>query len=326
MEHKDMEKAFLQCLYQYPPDFDTAKELLKKGVNINAITSSDDETLLSDIIMDCEAFDPCAYCVSKDCDTCVDESPDIDTEKHYLLDIIKFCLDNGYNVNENNGRHGSEALRALCWSTYDKAILDAAKLLLDAGADPLCLDSEGDNVFGAINWKLAGCIPVNDNLEHECLFTALYDLVEASTTNSPYSGIQWCDAVYGKKIDRIYSCAATPEEAIFDFSTGENNYSNCFTSDIILECEGIPLAITHYCHAYVNPNKVPITPTQNSILSSLEGKQIKEITFSVKSVERNRTIRHGSCLQIIMDDGAVLCVQDNGDQFGEEYCARFYLK
>jgi hypothetical protein len=80
----------------------------------------------------------------------------------------------------NNGRHGAEALKALCWSTYDKAILDAAKLLLDAGADPLCLDVEGNDVLYSINWKLSGCKQERDMRQVE-LFTALYDLVESRT-------------------------------------------------------------------------------------------------------------------------------------------------
>lgn len=322
-----LEKELEKCMDQYPPDYERAKALLKEGADINAFAEFDNETLLSEIIMNCEAFDPCAYCSDRDCDNCNEDKDDEETGKHYLLEIIQFFLDNGYDVTQNDGHHGSEALRALCWSTYDKAILEAAKLLLDAGADPLCLDADGGDVFESINWILSGCIPVNDDLELECLFTALYDLIEAKTKDRPYSGILWCDAVYGKRIERIYSCAPSLDTAAFDFSTGNQKYCNCFSSDIIMECEGIPLVVTHHCHAYINPERIPkktvdLTPK----LGSLVGKVIQEIRFSVNMVEKNRQRRHGSMLEIIMDDGSTFVVRGNGDQFDEEYCARFAVE
>lgn len=327
MAYEKLEKELERCMNQYPPDFEKAKILLKEGADINAFSEFDNETLFSEVIMNCEAFDPCMYCTDRECNNCNEDKDDKEIGKHYLLEIIRFFLDNGYDVTQNDGHHGSEALHALCWSTYDKAILEAAKMLLDAGANPLCLDADGGNVFETIKWKVSGCIPVNDDLELECLFTVLYDLVEAKTKNRPYSGILWCDAVYGRRIERIYSCAPSLDAAVFDFDSGRQKYSNCFSSDIIMECEGIPLVITHRCHAYIDPEKSPQKPVDlTKILGSLVGKVIQEIQFSVNMVEKNRQRRHGSTLQIIMDDGSKFVVQDNGDQFCEEYCTRFLFR
>ena len=103
-----------------------------------------------------------------------------ETGRHYLLEIIRFFLDHGYDLTTNNGRHGAEALRALCWSTCDGAILDAAKLLLEAGADPLVRNGDGNTVLDTIRWKISGCVPVHDDREREALFTALYKLVEST--------------------------------------------------------------------------------------------------------------------------------------------------
>ena len=159
-----LSKRFRKCMDQYPPDFDEAKKLLQKGLDINLITDPDGETLLSEIIMDCEVFNPCVYCITKDCESCLVDQDDEQVGRHYLLEIIQFFLDNGYDVTMNNGRHGVEALSALCWSTYDKAILDA----------------DGNNVLYSINWKLSGCMHERDMRQVE-LFTALYDLVESRT-------------------------------------------------------------------------------------------------------------------------------------------------
>lgn len=186
MALESLEKELEKCMEQYPPAFERAKALLKEGADVNALVDSYGETLLSEIIMGCKVFDPCAYCMDRDCDHCDEDMNDEKIGKHYLLEIIRFFLDNGYDVARNDGHHGSQALRALCWSTYDKAILEAARMLLDAGADPFCLDADGWDVFESIEWKISGCVPVYDDPELERLFKALYDLVEEKTKDRPH--------------------------------------------------------------------------------------------------------------------------------------------
>ena len=51
-----------------------------------------------------------------------------------LVKAVKHFLENGYDVLAHEGRNGGLALGALCWASYDQYILDAAKVLLDAGA------------------------------------------------------------------------------------------------------------------------------------------------------------------------------------------------
>ncbi len=322
MAYGELEKELGKCMDQYPPDFDRAKELLRKGADINAMTGLDNETLLSETIMNCEAFDSCTYCISRDCDSCEGKENDEEIGKHYLIEIIKFFLENGYNTSLENGAHGGEALYALCFSTYDKYILDAAKILLDAGADPLYITDtvpEDQNVLDAVDWKYSGCLPVYGDLEQQCLFLVLYDIMEAKTKGMPYSEIHWHDAAIGKRIDRIYSCAPSDSEAVFDFSTDEHHYTNCFKDNIVLECEGIKLVLTHYCHAFVNPYIVPEHPKDLSThLGTLIGKRISKISFSLNGNQ--------SVLQVTMDDGSMLVIRDNANCRDEEYCARFSLE
>ena len=85
-----LSKSFRECMDLYPPDFDGAKKLLQEGMDINLITDPDGETLLSEVIMDCESFDPCVYCITKDCENCLVDQDDDRVGRHYLLEIIQF--------------------------------------------------------------------------------------------------------------------------------------------------------------------------------------------------------------------------------------------
>ena len=47
-----------------------------------------------------------------------------------LLKFVRLFLENGFDVNGNNGRNGALCLHELCWSTYDEYILQIAEVLL----------------------------------------------------------------------------------------------------------------------------------------------------------------------------------------------------
>lgn len=325
-----MTEEFVLSLEEYPPNFRKAKELLGKGVDIN-FEGYDDEPLISDLIMGYpvqKAMNPCMICEEYDrCDdnSCAKTKEAYDSK--YLPDVIRFFLECGYDVTKGEGRFGAEALHALCWSTYDKTMLEAAKILLSAGADPRYPVADGEDVFASINWKLCGCIPVDEDLEMECLYTAYYDIAEGKAKGLDFNKIQWWDAVVGKQIDKVISCAASQEEAVFEFTTGGHQYSDCFKSDLALVCEGITLIVTHYCHAYVNPCKVPDKPLDlQQKLGALIGCRITDIQFSLRHAVRGNTGRHGSTLKILLDNGKTFIVRDNGDQFDEEYCAWFSIE
>ena len=158
------------------------------------------------------------------------------------------------------------------------------------------------------------------------MHSVLYDIVEAKALNKPYSGIQWWDEAVGKRIDSVYSCAPSTGEALFEFVTGSHQYQDCFKEDIVLLCEGIPLRLTNYCHAYVNPYGIPDNTVDISErYHSLIGKRIQTLRFSTNLVEQNRMRSHGSVLEVVMENGTILTIRDNGDQFGEKYCARMEI-
>lgn len=243
--------------------------------------------------------------------------------------IIEFFLENGYDVMRGDGLYGALVLFSLCYSSYDKTIIDAAKILLDAGADPLFVIEDDVTPLNTVGTCTSAGIAVDNSLELECLFWVLYDILEAKTKGEPYAGIQWNDAVIGKRIDKVYSCAKPGEKAVYDVMIGENHYGNAFKDDIILECEGIPLRVTQHCHAYVNPYQLPDESDRvdlSSYMDRIIGKRIKEFRFSVNKIQRDRAVYSGSTLEIKVDDEATMVIKDNGDTIDEEYCAYFQIK
>lgn len=312
MSFGPLETQLQEAAGAYPPDFETMERLLGEGADINACT--DEETLLSEVI--------CGY-------------PEMaggeeveQRDGRYLPEVVRFFVEHGYEVRRRDGAHGGQALMALSWASYDRYILDAAKILLDAGADPLYREDD-QSVLEWIGMKTSAAIPVDDSLEQECLFWVLYDLLEAKSKGEPYQEIDWCDVAVGRRIERIYSAAETPEMAVFQFTTENRSYLNCFKSNLVFVCEGILLSVTQYCHAYVNPYQLPSAETSPDLsgpLGMLIGRRIERIGFETFCKEEKNVRSHRSELRIWLDDGSCFQVSDNGDCPGEEYCAMFQVR
>ena len=90
---------------KYPIDWTTFDDTLKSLTDINVFDEKYEETILSEYITDGEFY-----------------------KRGEILPIaIRHFLENGYDVYANEGRNGGLALSALCWSSYDRNILEAAK-------------------------------------------------------------------------------------------------------------------------------------------------------------------------------------------------------
>ncbi len=316
MEMAQLKMKFHKCMEACPPDLDAADQILAQGLDINERGSSEGESLLSDIMF-CyplnTAIEICGNCAGYACDNCAYNRDRYDGR--YLPAVVRFFLEKGYDVHRAGGKYGAYALKNLCCASADPYILDAAKLLLDAGADPRCvIDAQNQenvlDIVDSVTWT-------GEGLERECLLFVLHEIMEAKAMGLPYAGYAWADAVIGKRIDRVFSCASTRERAVFDFETGGKRYRNCFREDMILVCEGAVLAVNRYCHAYVRSCGIPAESVDLSdVLGGLIGKRIAQIQF----------LQEADCtLVILLDDGSRFLVMDNAGQASEEYCARILI-
>ena len=119
-------------------EWNTFEAVLSSVEDINMFDNDYEETILSDLI--------------GNYDLCYNGS--------LIPDIIRSFIKHGYDVHANDGINGGLCLSQLCWSSYDKYILDAAKVLLDAGApiDYASADDDPDDDefkcdLGIITWK-----------------------------------------------------------------------------------------------------------------------------------------------------------------------------
>lgn len=156
-----LEQQLIEEGKRIPPVFDKMKSLIEDGADVNSLSddlADENETPLSLIIQ--------GY--SQDY---------IDGDGRYLADVCRFFLENGYQVQANQGGHGGMCLLNLSWASYDHYVLDAAEVLLAAGADPLYVTDDGISVLGWIASKIGKSYLCKDDDDAK-LFKKLYDLIK----------------------------------------------------------------------------------------------------------------------------------------------------
>ena len=137
----ELEDRLIALFLSGPPDFAAAQALVDAGADLNARGADPEENMLS-LILDpywwegpeevcggCEHRGGCAsgwHCRGKN------PGPG-----WAMLQIIRFFLDNGFDVTARGGQQGAECLQALTRSAFDRSVLTATRMLLDAGARDL---------------------------------------------------------------------------------------------------------------------------------------------------------------------------------------------
>ena len=114
-----------------PIDWDSFDSVLKGLEDINACEGQYNETVLSEFLMEGNLY----------------------YRGDILVDIVRRFIYCGYDVSANGGINGGLALKSLCWSSYDQYILDAAKVLMNAGATVnyrTCDDDPNDKSEGLL--------------------------------------------------------------------------------------------------------------------------------------------------------------------------------
>ena len=124
-----LSQEFIDALHSPTPDFGKARDLLQQGVDINTGAPEDYSTLLTESI---------AFLIDDYGETATPEDLG-----NALVSIVRFFLENGYDVSRCDRKYGALALWQLMFSIETDHILEAAKLLLAAGADSsVILDPE----------------------------------------------------------------------------------------------------------------------------------------------------------------------------------------
>ena len=195
-----------------------------------------------------------------------------------LVEITKRFLAAGYDVVANDGQNGAMCLHNLCWATYDKYILDAAKLLLAAGANPkLSVDDDDEElsgVKGSISWRLGGDW-VNGDYTVANIFEAYWQLVEAYEAGRDYQRICTFEGCIGQPL--------LSAEIISSKSIISKPPLTAFDGHLVLWFGDKPLTISKYIDFVVNPvyamDNKPKTAPANQYLQPLLNAKLSRFVF-----------------------------------------------
>ena len=215
------------------PDFEAAEKLIQQGADVNNQGDYKDENVLSEILggywqagIDLN-HEECRNCW-KQFGTSYDRCPSCE---HFLIpnvgvsmiQIIKFFLDHGFDVTRNEGKHGAQCLREIALSSFDRGIIEATKMLLDAGAQnvPIADDEPDETPMDAIGTEGS----YQDTCEHNHylgnILEAVYQIYVALEEGRSYAGIDSFEAAINKKILRVMAVGVN-KDSIFTSKTDED--------------------------------------------------------------------------------------------------------
>ena len=191
------------------PDFTAAEELIRRGADVNDQGDDKSSNVLSEILLYYhfsssadQMQEVCQNCYSylrdKICKGCEHNlNPNLGES---MVKVIQFFLDHGFNVDLNEGRHGAQCLHSLYLSCFDKYMIDATKMLLDAGAKNIPIEDDPyDTPMCAIGEE-RGFQDSEQNHYLSVIYNATYQIYVALQEGRPYSGIDSFEAAIGKKI------------------------------------------------------------------------------------------------------------------------------
>ncbi len=119
-----LENELIELCQKCPPDLEAIRAKIAEGADVNANDGDEwtKKSLLAEIIYNFGYDEEDLKIKVVGC--------------QYLCDVIRIILDAGFDVTLDEGRYGAMALSHLIFCYTDKHVLDAAQLLLNAGADP----------------------------------------------------------------------------------------------------------------------------------------------------------------------------------------------
>lgn len=246
-----LENELIALFHSGPPDFAAAEELIRQGADINAIGEDDSENVLSEIL---SLYERAAYydhiCDYRNCNefNCEDCEHYVDwgsTPGEAMCAIIRFFLNHGFDVTKHEGCFGAQCLYAVGFSTNDRYMIDATKILLDAGATnrSLSLSPDGDKETPMDCMATAG---MYQEFPLENIYEALYQIYLAIEAGKPYRGIDSYEIAIGKKIRKVLAASDGEQPVFFPMDLPKFKKDNCYTANLYFIYDDGILITTKY--------------------------------------------------------------------------------
>lgn len=217
---------------RYPIDWSAFDDVLNSLTDINAFDEADEETILSEYIVD----------------------GDFKERGELLATAVRHFLSCGYDVRANEGRNGGLALSALCFSSYDRNVLETAKLLMNAGAPVIyrSADDEADEaprgLLGSIGWHYSGAWAVYRDFSWANILGTYYSVAEANVSQKDYNSIRCFSDCIGLEL----SAVSADINDCGKLSISSNSVRS-FDRALVMWFGSTPLVISPYVEFVVDP-------------------------------------------------------------------------
>lgn len=329
----DLGNQLIELFRAGVPDFDAAEELIRQGADINAIGNDDSENILSEILSGywwsnygdtiCEGCDNCYKTLCDNCEQNPNLNPNLGVS---MCAIIRFFLDHGFDVNKRDGCFGAQCLWALTLSTFDRYMIEATKLLFDAGAKNRSISNNEDETpwdFIATEGSYQGtCEHAHATAN---VFEAVYQIYQAIEDGRPYSGIDSYEEAVGKRILKVLAERDGNNPIFFAINRPEFKKTNCYTQPLYFVYDGGVLITTQHADFWADT----ILPTKDFIdvsehFGGIVGNAIKSFTYCHRSVIKGTTHYGQPITTIEMDSGQKVRFSTNFGEVKDEERAAYY--
>ena len=326
----EVENQIRDACNEYPPDFEKIERLMEECEDLS-ITSREDpkDNLLSNIILWYPEIGELRVhyenCTDESCDGCSLNYPDYDGR--YLPQIVKLFLKHGFDVTRDNGLVGRMCLYSLTFASNDVYMIEAEKLLLSAGADPMIyIDGEtavqeytGEDSFRYLEGEY--------RISH--FFNTMAEIAEAASQNREYQDIEFFEACIGRRIGKIeMACTGvTPSRAIYNVGGLFPKYKNCFATPIIFHCENKQLCVTRYMDMRIDPTVRERAETICNIeqyFPDCVGRRITAIDFDNHTLKKNKKRHSRAVILIRLDNGRTIRISRNWGEVPREESTAFF--
>ena len=233
LSFSDTVDALVEIVKKNPIDWAAFDTVLSTAEDINYLDEGAEETILSDFLYRSEFY----------------------WNGTLMPEAVRHFLAKGYDVKKNDGRNGGLVLSDLRYSSHDKFILEAAKILLDAGApieykelDIEPGEKETACVLDDIEWGLADAWTLDTDFVFGNILGAYYAIVEAVQKGKDYHSIDCYLECIGKTLTGV-SVIATDSTA----TVTSMDALSTFSEALILWFGNTPLVVSNLVEFVVNP-------------------------------------------------------------------------
>lgn len=222
----------------YPPDFNKLEKALNEGLDINihddySEDKDEQETMLSDAL-DC-------YGVEDGLKECP-----------YIVDIVKFFLEHGYDVHANEEYNGIHPLYKLAYSlACDKYSIEAAKQLLLAGADTE-KDMYEYEKYTSVEYMVSEQESDKRSIDGDFYASNYYytfgTMISYRKEGKDYTKVYHPDFAIGKRLNGIYVMDGFAKTVGYTGQKHDTTFSK-----LVLQCEEYMLNISSGIRVVIDP-------------------------------------------------------------------------